>query len=309
MDALLAQIATTHHGLVTRAQLIAAGFTDTMIMTRISRGWLEVVHPGVYRVAGSPHTWEQRLLAAVLSVGDATASHRSAAALWKLDGPFRDHVEVTTHLRSGACPDGAVVHRSTDLTPGYVTERAAIPVTDPVRTLVDLGAVVTQRVLDRALDHALARRLATYDDLLVMLDEVGRRGRRGVGPLRKSLAGRSDAAESVLEAEFQRLIRRFGLPEPVYQFELYDEQGRFVGRIDAAYPDLRMAIELDGAETRVGRQALDYDTDRQNRIIDCGFLIRRYTWSAIVGTPVKTAADLDRTIARRRNELWLPAAS
>ena len=307
MDALLAQLASARYGLVTRSQLIAAGFTDKMIRTRVARGWLEVVHPGVYRVAGTPRSWHQDMLAALLYVGgDAAASHRSAAFHWGLDGPFNGFVELSESLLLGTRPHGAHVHRSTDLAPEYTTTRRGIPVTKPARTLLDLGAVVRRPILDRAVDDALAKKLVTYEGLLVILDDLGRRGRRGTALLRASLAERTGVPESVLEAAFQRLVSRSHLPTPEYQYEVHDDTGRFVARVDAAYPDLRIAIELDGAATRVGREALHYDNERQNRLVDCGFLLRRYGWRSVVGAPDKTMGDLDRTIRRRRAELCLP---
>jgi len=176
MDTLLAQLASAQYGLVTRSQLLAAGFTDKMIETRLARGWLEVVHPGVYRVAGAPRSWHQDMLGALFHVGDAAvASHRAAARLWGLDGPFDGLVELSASLLSGARPHGALAHRSTDLIPPYTTVRFGIPVTKPARTLLDLGAVVPRHVLDRAVDDAagLERARTALEDLGHRLDETG----------------------------------------------------------------------------------------------------------------------------------------
>lgn len=310
MDTRVTTLASSQHAVASRAQLRDLGLTDRQIDRHVREGRLDRLHLGVYAIPGAPATWHQALMAATLAAGpEAAASHRSAARLRGFDGPWGSGIEVTVPVLDKPRPKDVVVHRSTDLSALHVTTMAGIPVTRPHRTLVDLGAVVRQGVLDRAVDDALAKGAATYEGLLATLDEVGRRGRRGVGPLRKSLAERTDAPETVLEAEFQRLVHRAGLPEPVYQYQLHDDRGRFVARIDAAYPDLRLAIELDGAATRVGRHALEYDINRQNRIVDCGFLVRRYGWRGVVGAPEKTVTDLFRTIDRRRNELCLPAAS
>ena len=37
------------------------------------------------------------------------------------------------------------------------------------------------------------------------------------------------------------------LPRPSVQSELYDSDGRFIGRVDLYYPDRKLAIEYDGA--------------------------------------------------------------
>ncbi|MBI2170262.1 MAG: type IV toxin-antitoxin system AbiEi family antitoxin domain-containing protein [Actinobacteria bacterium] len=310
MDERIYEFTRRQHSLVTREQLLSLGLTDRQVDYLLQSGRLRRFHRGVYVLPGVAASWHQRLMAACLAVGaGAAVSHRAAAALWGLDGPFRGLIEVAGERLDETRPKGVITHRSTDLGPAYVTERLGIPVTSPARTLLDLGAVTSQAVLDRALDDALARGLAEWEDLLAVLAELARRGRRGVGKLRRSLAERTGVPESVLEAEFQRLIRRFNLPEPVYQYELFDESGEFVARIDAAYPALRLAVELDGASTRVGRHALFYDTDRQNRIVAQGFLPIRYTWKAIVGLPEKTASELQRAIGRRRSELGVATAA
>lgn len=308
MDTRIAPLARGHHGLVGRPSLLDLGLSDRQIQHHVTAGQLVVVHPGVYIAPGAPSSREQRLLAACWAAGtEAVLSHRSAAWLWGLDGPFAEVVEITMPRLHKSRPKGVVAHRSTDLVPEHVTTRREVPVTKPARTLVDLGAVVHQRVLDRAVDDALGKRLVTFEGLLALLEEVGRRGRNGVGPLRKSLAERTDAPSNVLEAEFSRLIRRHGLPEPVYQYEVRDPSGGFVARVDAAYPDLGIVIELDGASTRARREALQYDVARQNRIIACGFVPLRYTWADTVGTPEKTAGGLRQMIGQRRGELGLSA--
>lgn len=305
-DRVCAELAESQYGLLGHDQIVTSGIPEHFIEYRLRTKRWERLQPVVYRVAGSPHSLEQDILAACLSAGpEAVASCRSAAWLWRLDGPFHGHVECSMPRLRKHRPHGAFVHRSSDLVPEHATLRFGIPVTKPARTLVDLGAVVRQPVLDRAVDDALAKRLVSVEGLLAMLEEVGRKGRRGVGPLRASLADRTDVPSTVLEAAFQRLVRRFGLPEPLYQYEVRGPGGRFVARVDAAYPELGVVIELDGAATRVGREALAYDVVRQNRIIECGLVPWRFVWRQVIGAPEKLAADLERLIDRRRNELGL----
>ena len=52
---------------------------------------------GVYRIPGSPQSWEEDLVALCLWGGpDAVASHRSAAALWELPGFPKGPLEITS---------------------------------------------------------------------------------------------------------------------------------------------------------------------------------------------------------------------
>src|SRR5579884_1036998 len=81
----LMRLFRSQHGVLTRAQVLQAGATRHLITARLREGAWAPLHPGVYRLAGSPVSPEQRIAAAVLASGPgAAASHRSAAYLWGL---------------------------------------------------------------------------------------------------------------------------------------------------------------------------------------------------------------------------------
>src|SRR5437764_828424 len=99
--------------------------------------------------------------------------------------------------------------------------RAGIPVTDPYRTLIDLGSVVDCPVVEEAVDRALAVRLVTLPGILTALEMVGRQGVRGVGTLRHTLERRGVQsrlyAPSVLESKMARILKSLNLPEPTVE--------------------------------------------------------------------------------------------
>src|SRR5690606_18002879 len=72
------ELAGAHHGLV-RAELLRPLGVDRSALHRLAAsGVLEPTGPGILRVAGSPPTPHQRLLAAVWAAGPrAAASHRA----------------------------------------------------------------------------------------------------------------------------------------------------------------------------------------------------------------------------------------
>src|SRR5829696_7610454 len=160
-DAALAALGALQHGVVDRADARECGLTRAAIQWRLESGRLLSPHPGVYVFPGAPDTWHQRLLAACRAAGaGAVASHRAAAQLWDLlDG--RDHVEITVARSKGPVPFGVVVHRSRDLVSRHTTRRDGVPVTNPLRTMVDLGAVVPQWLVAEALERGLVRRVFT----------------------------------------------------------------------------------------------------------------------------------------------------
>ncbi|MDQ3757851.1 MAG: hypothetical protein M3394_08375, partial [Actinomycetota bacterium] len=131
------------------------GISDRTLAGWVEGGRLERVHAGVYRLAGVPPSWEQDVMAAVLAA-DGVASHRTAARLW--DMYDTDAVEVTVPRSRRCLAADVVAHRSGDIVPRHVTRRLGIPVTNPMRTLVDLGAVDKWAVAD-ALERAVIARV------------------------------------------------------------------------------------------------------------------------------------------------------
>ena len=127
-----------------------------------------------------------------------------------------------------------------------------------------------------AFDAAHRRELVTHDSVRALVRRLGARGRNGVGVLRKVVDDRAALAaipESAMESRVLRTLRRLGLPEPVPQFEIRHE-GRFVARVDFAYPDARVAIEYESYEHHVGNAALVRDTARRNAL-------KRINWDVV----------------------------
>ncbi|MCU1484040.1 MAG: hypothetical protein JWN67_786, partial [Actinomycetia bacterium] len=176
----LDQLATRQHGLLERSQIDRP---DGTIAGWIAAGLLVRVHPSVYRLVGAPVTREQRLLAACLAAGPGAAvSHRAAAHGWGL-AEFPDVVEIVTPRPRWPRLRNVRVHRSTDLRDDHITVRHAVPTTKPLRTLVDLGAAAPWAVAD-ALERGLTAKLFGLAAADRVLDDLGRKGRTGVGVLR-----------------------------------------------------------------------------------------------------------------------------
>ncbi|HEV3473251.1 MAG TPA: hypothetical protein VG408_08625, partial [Actinomycetota bacterium] len=87
-------VAKEQFGVIHREQLRAEGFSSQSIKTRLARHQLIPLLPSTYLVGGAAETWQARLMAAQLWADDCFISHRSAAALWELDGCTGELVEV-----------------------------------------------------------------------------------------------------------------------------------------------------------------------------------------------------------------------
>jgi hypothetical protein len=289
-----ARRAEGQHGLVSRGQAVSEGLADHLLRQRQEAGRLRRVQPGVYRVAGAPRTWHQRVLAACLAGGPgAVASHRTAGRLWGL--LETDVVEITVPRGRLPRPAQVLVHRSGDLVGAHTTLREAVPVTNPLRTLVDLGAVVGRGEVEDALDRALVARLVTIAGVEWLLGEVARRGRAGTGVIRSVLDERAlgeAPPDGMLEPRMARLLRAASLPPAEYQWVVLDATGRFVGRVDFAYPTDRLALEVDGYGCRASPAAMRHDLARQNALVAVGWTVLRFTWADVVRTPGRVAATV-----------------
>ena len=280
-DQAVTEIAAQHHGLFAAAHLELLGIGEHERRHRVRTGrWIEI-HQRVYRVAGSPVTWRSDVLAACWAGGArAVASFRSAAALHGLPGSTEQVVEITCPRWRRARHDGLLVHEARALPERDVTIVDAIPVTTVERTIFDLCSVCGNNTIDFAIDNALRRELASFETLTAVLQRLGHRGVKGTRLLRSLLAARDPLrapTDSEREAMLIDVLRANGLPEAVRQFVIRDEQGIFVGRVDVAYPDQRIAMEYDSYQEHVGKQQLVRDSRRRNAISALG-------WTVLVAT-------------------------
>lgn len=276
----VAALASQQHGVVAVAQIEALGVSRSAIRHRLDRGAWASAARGVVRLGGAPATWESRLLAHVLAAGEgAVASHRSAAGLWGLDGPRSDTPELTVPGARRYRARGVTVHHSTDLDRVHPVPRSGIATTPVDRTLLDLGAVAGHRAVLLAIDSARRRKLTTWDRLLDTLVLHARRGRDGVGTLR-AILDEHFGEVVVTDSGFERLVlsalRQAGLPMPVLQHEI--QVGGRTYRLDLAYPDQHLAIELDGS-VHLERAVWQRDHERQNALVLAGWTVLRFTWS------------------------------
>src|SRR4051812_42283844 len=151
-----------NHGLLTRKEAIALGATEPMISGLLRRGiWIRV-HNGVYRHVAAPRTPVQELKAAELAGGDgARASHRSATWTWSLLATSPDRPEISIPHGRRARLENVTVHRPVDLVGRPPVLRQGLWVTDPMRTVLDVAAVLPQHVTDLVVDRAIGKKLVT----------------------------------------------------------------------------------------------------------------------------------------------------
>jgi very-short-patch-repair endonuclease len=269
-------------GIVTRSQALGAGLSSSSIHRLTASKLWTIAHPGVYRL-WEPTTedarWRQDLAAAVLWLAAWCAvSRRAAAALWGLDGFESACVELsTTQFRRSTRP-GVTVHRIRSLARADVCTLAGLPVTTVARTILDVAAFATAAQVEVAMESALRRRLTTRERLEAQLSRSPAT-LPGRGIMRSVLSDSpAVATESALEAKVWRLLVQAGLPRPTRQYEVRDEGGRFVARLDFAYPNARLAIEADGYRFHSSRSDWRRNVTRHNALTELGWTLLHATW-------------------------------
>lgn len=295
-DQELLELAAAQHWVLSRDQAVGLGLSRQSISRRLSSGFLVPLHPSIYRVAAGPESWHQRLLASCMWTSGVT-SHRAALKLLGIDAYSGNIIEVSsrTHRVSST---KVRIHQISGLPAGDVMRVGPIPTTTPTRTLLGVGSVISQKSLEEALDSALRQRLTSVDRLMAGIERLGGHGSRGPSALAKLLATRGDvvATDSALETRLIRLLRHHGLPPPRRQVEVRDGRG-FIGRLDFAYPELKIAIEVQSYRWHSSWASQGKDRERLNRLQILGWIVIQVTYedlqhhSAFVAQRVREALN------------------
>ena len=263
---------------MTRQQAAAAGLDRRSIGRRLAAGLLDEPRPGVLRLPG-PRSWAQDLDAALLAAGPGVvASHRAAAALHRLDGCDEGWLELSVLLRRVRL-EGAVVHRVGALARSDRVVIDGIATTGLARTLADLGSVAP-RLVERALDDA-RRRGTSLQWLRRTAVRLHRPGQSGTSVLLDLLAA-VDPAVQPRGSWFERLVERCltspTLPPLERQWTVRDASGRFVARLDLAFPSIRLGVEAHSRAFHFGAHAEAADERRDLRLAALGWEVLYAGW-------------------------------
>jgi len=259
---------------VSRAQLLALGVSRGALEHWLMVGRLHLLHRGVYALGHSALRAEGHRLAAVLACGPgAVLSHRSAAAHWGLLRTDQTRIDVTAPRGRHGAP-GIRLHRSRCLDAQDTTHHQGIPITTVSRTLLDLAATARPSELERAL--AQTERLRLYDHRAVHATIAANNGHRGTQVLARATSRTPKWTRNEWEAEFLRLIREAGLPEPLTN-DAFDVPGHGHCEPDFHWPEQRVIVETDGFETHGTRQAFRNDRAKDAALTAAGHRILRFT--------------------------------
>ncbi len=287
-------LARRNLGLFTVSDADRCGVSRNLLKyhTRPGGRWSRLL-PRVYELKDLPPLRQRPLLGALVWAGpQAVLSHRAAAAVLGLDGIGAATPEVwAPRVRNTI---GVIVHRGV-VPPDDVTWRGPLRLTNLRRTVVDLAGVVEDDTLEVVIESAFRR------DPRLQFDP--RPGTPGSVRLRRVLRRRppdEPPTDSELETRYLQVIRGAGVPPPVRQHRVFNEDGSCLGRLDVCWPDVGLWVELDGRATHEQPKALLSDRHRQNELATrLQWLPLRFTWDDVTRRPTATGRFTEAAYRRR----------
>jgi REase_MTES_1575 len=288
------------HGVISRSEALSEGLGKRALHRKLESGeWIRLL-PCVYALRGTPATFMRRVVAAYKWAGDqALMSHTTSARLLGLDGVGAAHVEVSTPRRLRS-PRVIVHQRATDDIAARWID--GVRVAGPDQTLLDIASKLALDKLELALDSTLRLGLTRYDRIKRFLDATGGEGVPGSKALGELLRLREPCRRphhSVLEVDFRQLERKHGLPSSVSQYPVELRSGLRI-HIDFAYPDEKLAIEIDSVRWHSGVRAIRWDNERQNLLVALGWRVLRFEWNDVLYKPALVASQILEALFQRQ---------
>ncbi len=210
-------------------------------------------------------------MAAVLACGtDAALSHRSAAALWGIGDEHRNWIDVTVRRRCEHQQEGIRARSRPSLPEGDIVRYDGIPVTNIVRTLLDVASEGGAGVLERMVNKADKRNLIDPEKLRDEIDRLA--GEPGVRPLRALLDHSTfRLSDSDLEVRFRSIAASAGLPLPLTKTWVNGFE------VDFFWPELGLVVETDGLRYHRTPSAQARDRLRDQAHTAAGLTCLRFT--------------------------------
>jgi len=303
-DQKAASLASQQHGLITRGQALALGFSRSAIQRRVrAKRWI-ALRRGVYCFAGAPRTDRRDVMEACLGSGDeALASHFTAGVLWDLDEvwPHREKHLLMRHGKGRRRRRGLVVHRTHRLGPSDRAMVDGIPVTSPTRTIIDLAAILPEEKLALSVMDAARRELIEpeeFREAVLALPRI-----RGGDKLRRIVGGRTwrEFHESRGEARTLQALTGAGLEDFVTSMVIV-QRGEVLADADIVIPELRIAIQFDsdrhhGTDARRAR-----DLEETRRLRGASFEVVRPMWKD-ANNPERLLEAIAGMVERQRRRL------
>lgn len=276
-DRLIAKLAETQQGNVTRQQLLELGLTRAAIKYRVRTGRLYPVYPGVYAVGRPPKTALEEASAALLACGpDAALSHGTGMSLWGFwERPWPRTINVTL-LRGDRRHKGIKIHRPQGLIYKDRRKHHGLWVTSPARTLLDIAPTLTARALSRAVNDA---RLSKHLKLPALQATIRRfPNHPGARLLLPHAYTTDNPTKSPAEDDLGTWLAEHGFPKPQRNVMLAGHER------DVTYEQYKLIVEMDTVSYHLDPESFRRDRIRDADALEAGYNTVRLTPERLTDT-------------------------
>ncbi|MET7699206.1 hypothetical protein [Streptomyces sp. NPDC005485] len=296
-------------GVLLTCRALEAGWTPRSLLRALAaEGWTRIT-PGAWAEPGRDVTLFDRVRAAQLRKPELVASHRTAAALWRIEtlgSPGTESLVFTdpelATRRDRKRGSTVRVHRAS-LAPREAVTRWGLRLTIPSRTLVDLLRTEPRDEALVAVDSALSRRtvagvrrapLLRLTDLAAALEAPRRGGAAARGHLHLADPHAGSPAETIARLR----MHDAGLhPESQAELRTPDGRRRF---LDFLFRAQGLAVEIEGYAYHGTRAAHRDDIARFNQVLQCPEvrLLLRCTATDVFHRPAKMIEEIRAALAQ-----------
>jgi hypothetical protein len=290
----------------TAKQLVAAGVPERTVYHRCLDGgpWQNPLPGIIFLFSGRP-TRRQLVLAAVLLGGpQAMVTGAEACRRHSLRrGPARlsderEHIDevhvlvpASRQLRSVAYVH---VERTKSLPEPVV--RSGIPLAPLPRACINAARRLrTEGEIAELLSDAVQRKLCTVAELSAELEASSR---RHTALPRRVLRAVADGVHSAAELAAKRMWNSTGLPVPMWNVEIYTDDGLFLGKADCWLDDVAMVWEIESTEWHLSPEDHDRTVERAARFNAAGAVYTASKPKKIRTQPAEVARILRATYAQ-----------
>jgi hypothetical protein len=292
----ITELAEQQQQIVTRAQLLVAGYDDMTIYRRTRSARWQRVLPGIYTLTTGQLGDEQRRIAAALYAGESAQITSLAALAWYgfRYAPVSDRVQLLVpHETRRRSAGHVVVARAMELD-AHARDAGLYRVCSPARAVVDAGREFREIRPIRAITAEAVQR--GYTDPATLVSEVVRAKRSRTALIRRVvdeiLAGVRSAPEAELRdcltgSTVLRLLR--------WNPMLHQTDGTRLPTPDAWIADSALAIEVDSQEFHYSVDGWRRTIDRHNELSRFGVLVLHFTPTEIRTNPKRVRRLIEQT--------------
>lgn len=274
------------HGLACREQLIEAGLSARTLSRRLRTGALEPINPRVVSLPLLTPDLAVQTRAALMARPDTVPTGLSSATFLGR-GPW-DEVPLLGEPWLIGAADRSLTARFITHPEAGTVRREGLIVADPATTVVDLLRFLPRADAARVGRAALQQRTVSVQDL--ELARVALSRLKGVLQLWDVICELREGTHAESEHELVSLVRSAGIRGWEANHPVRVDGRRYF--IDLAFPDAKLAVEVDGRAHHSTDAAFRADRRRQNDLSRAGWQVLRFTWDDLVGDPAYVIARI-----------------